>query len=1052
MARSRARSPARTGGAGYGFGRLEVPLGWGRAVSVLLVSVAAVELAALAFIVLWGPRVLRLGGVAVRLRDAEHPAGIATVAVLALLAWSRPARRTVLRLAGSVGFWVAATVAAFVLSLGPTITSAGVRVATGPYRLLYEHVPGFDGIRVPARLALEVALFVAVLAGFALARLAKEGSGDSSVVQAGKVSRRLLVAVGLLFLVEVWPPPVLINYTDPVERAVTPPSPVPHGRETPPVYAFLAGLPEDTVILEMPFGREGYELRYLFYSTLHWRRLVNGYSGGLPDHYYRLTLELGHPVRNWDRAWTALAASTARVVVVHEGAYLGDQGPRVTQWMEYHGARRLASFGADVVFALPSPDGRRTMTRLKSFAPSMGNPITVFAWYVALTVVMTWPVSGALARKLPLDLADPLLNCWILWWDLDHLTRFLSGEWNAFAGFWSANIFHPEPLAFAYSEHLFAQALQALPVYAISRNIVLSYNLLFLSTFALSGLGMFLLARELTGRPRAAFVAGLLYAFAPYRTSQFGHLQVLSSQWMPFALYALRRYFAAVVRRRESATPPASLPGAAPSTDRARTDRREAEGGGRVKPRAARREVVPLLGAALAIVLQGLSCGYFLLFFAPFLVLFVVWEVWTRRLWTNARMWGELAAAGVLAGALLLPFLLPYLALRDHGFAARPLDEVRQYSADAYSYLAGSDSLRLWRPYLSDFGTPEGVLFPGLVPVALALAGLAVAVWAAAREERPLPPTRGWRLVVAVLAGLATVAFLRLAFWELLAGPLIWRVRELLHAAGLREPRHRARGIVLPGCRRRLVNGPARDRPRAAVARRVLLLRAAAVDLAVLRAPHPHETPRPDGRHHLRLAVPLCPGVRRPPRAGAVRDAWDDVPRRPVGLEPGRARSVEALGPRGDGPGRDRLPRRGVDRAGPGESPRVAAPRHGEDGPGRARGGSRTAVRVRCPPSAFAPRTIEGLRRDKSAYAPRRTRGPARQVRLPPHPTGQGEAPSWWSCRSASCTTRRAPCTFRRSTATRSSTVTAAGSRRATCGGGRRSWTLPPGRTRHGKP
>lgn len=418
------------------------------------------------------------------------------------------------------------------------------------------------------------------------------------------------------------------------------------------------------------------------------------------------------------------------------------------------------------------------MTRLKSFAPSMGNPITVFAWYVALTVVMTWPVSGALARKLPLDLADPLLNCWILWWDLDHLTRFLSGEWNAFAGFWSANIFHPEPLAFAYSEHLFAQALQALPVYAISRNIVLSYNLLFLSTFALSGLGMFLLARELTGRPRAAFVAGLLYAFAPYRTSQFGHLQVLSSQWMPFALYALRRYFAAVVRRRESATPPASLPGAAPSTDRARTDRREAGGGGRVKPPAARREVVPLLGAALAIVLQGLSCGYFLLFFAPFLVLFVVWEVWTRRLWTNARMWGELAAAGVLAGALLLPFLLPYLALRDHGFPARPLDEVRQYSADAYSYLAGSESLRLWRPYLSDFGTPEGVLFPGLVPVALALAGLAVAVWAAAREERPLPPTRGWRLVVAVLAGLATVAFLRLAFWELLAGPLIWRVRS----------------------------------------------------------------------------------------------------------------------------------------------------------------------------------------------------------------------------------------------------------------------------------
>jgi len=420
------------------------------------------------------------------------------------------------------------------------------------------------------------------------------------------------------------------------------------------------------------------------------------------------------------------------------------------------------------------------MTRLKSFAPPMGkwDPIPVFTWYVALTVLMTWPVSAVLARRLPLDLADPLLNCWILWWGLDHLTRFLSGEWNAFAGFWSANIFHPEPLTFAYSEHLFAQVLQVLPVYAASGNIVLSYNLLFLSTFALSGLGMYLLARELTGRPRAAFVAGLLYAFAPYRTSQFGHLQVLSSQWMPFALYALRRYFTAVARRREFAPTPASLPGPARSVGRATADSREAEGGGRVKPPAALHGAVPLLGAALAIVLQALSCGYFLLFFAPFVVLFVVWEVWTRRLWTNARMWGELAAAGVLAGAVLLPFLLPYLELRGHGFPARPLDEVRQYSAEAYSYLAGSDSLRVWRPHLSDFGTPEGFLFPGLLPVALALAGLAVAVWAAAREERPLPPTRGWRLVVAVLAGLATAAFLRLAFWELLAGAHIWRMRS----------------------------------------------------------------------------------------------------------------------------------------------------------------------------------------------------------------------------------------------------------------------------------
>jgi hypothetical protein len=52
-----------------------------------------------------------------------------------------------------------------------------------------------------------------------------------------------------------------------------------------------------------------------------------------------------------------------------------------------------------------------------------------------------------------------------------------------------------------------------------------------------------LFVREISGNPRAAFVAGLLFAFAPYRFPQSSHLQVLSSQWMPFALYGFRRFF-----------------------------------------------------------------------------------------------------------------------------------------------------------------------------------------------------------------------------------------------------------------------------------------------------------------------------------------------------------------------------------------------------------------------------------------------------------------------------------------------------------------------------
>ena len=160
-----------------------------------------------------------------------------------------------------------------------------------------------------------------------------------------------------------------------------------------------------------------------------------------------------------------------------------------------------------------------------------------------------------MSRDIPWDLGDSLLNAWILAWDADRLLRFLGGDVDAIRNFWNANIFYPEPLTLAYSEHLFAQAVQILPVYALTGNVILSYNLLFLSTFVLSGLGMYLFVREITGSARAGLVAGLIYAFAPYRVPQFSHLQVISSQWMPFVLYGLRRYFVTRAHRHRSSAP-----------------------------------------------------------------------------------------------------------------------------------------------------------------------------------------------------------------------------------------------------------------------------------------------------------------------------------------------------------------------------------------------------------------------------------------------------------------------------------------------------------------
>lgn len=363
------------------------------------------------------------------------------------------------------------------------------------------------------------------------------------------------------------------------------------------------------------------------------------------------------------------------------------------------------------------------------------------AWYVAATLLLTWPTVAGLTRDIPWDLGDSLLNTWILGWNADHLLRLFSGEWGALHGFWTANIFGHEPLTLAYSEHLFALTLPILPVYALTGNLILCYNLLFLSTFVLSGVGTYLLVRELSGSPRAGFVAGLVYAFALYRIGQYSHLQVLSSQWMPFALFGLRRYF---------------------------------EG----------RRIRALVGAWAALVAQNLSCGYFLFFFSPFVLAYALFEIGSRRLWRDRAVWAALTLTAVGVFGATVPFLLPYLELRSLGQPPRALQTVIGFSADVYSYLSAHVRHPLYGGWVRAWPKPEGELFPGVVPLVLALAGVAAHLRTLQRTGRLVPEPRStWEVratrVVLLLAGAALVFIVLTGGSRLTIGPLALSLRRL---------------------------------------------------------------------------------------------------------------------------------------------------------------------------------------------------------------------------------------------------------------------------------
>ena len=142
------------------------------------------------------------------------------------------------------------------LSLGP---------ATPVYRWLYEWVLPLRGLRAAARFGYLYLIAVAFAAAFGLAWIS---------LRVASARRRAWLAGAALLLVtaEAWSAPV---YTVPFTGV-------------PPIYEQLRDLPEPVLLVEMPFWPpEAFfeNGEYVLNATAHWRPLMNGYSGYVPDSY-----------------------------------------------------------------------------------------------------------------------------------------------------------------------------------------------------------------------------------------------------------------------------------------------------------------------------------------------------------------------------------------------------------------------------------------------------------------------------------------------------------------------------------------------------------------------------------------------------------------------------------------------------------------------------------------------------------------------------------------------------------------------------------------------
>ncbi len=187
------------------------------------------------------------------------------------------------------------------------------------YRALYAAVPLLWGIRAPVRAGHLVLIALAALAGIGLARLRQ---GRPPRLRAG-----LAVAAVVLATAESWVAPIGFN---PGKRPAAVVAALKNERRA--VVACFPMPPPNA-----PFTNA----QYMLDSTLHWKPMLNGYSGFVPASY----------VHHWDALKDFPAPSTLvylrRVGVTHLVVYHGEDAPPSVAALQ-----RIASDSGITVFRL----------------------------------------------------------------------------------------------------------------------------------------------------------------------------------------------------------------------------------------------------------------------------------------------------------------------------------------------------------------------------------------------------------------------------------------------------------------------------------------------------------------------------------------------------------------------------------------------------------------------------------------------------------------------------------------------------------------------------
>lgn len=172
------------------------------------------------------------------------------------------------------------------------------------------------------------------------------------------------------------------------------------------------------------------------------------------------------------------------------------------------------------------------MIRMRSYARVAGFG----AIYLAACRIMLAPIVNFAQLRTASYGGDARAFIWVLAWD-NHVVL------DRVPSLFEANKLFPLPNALAYGEHLFSISLFTLPVYAVTRNPVLAYNVAWLLAYVLTAAAVHVLAWRYTRDHLAAMTAAMAFTFCFFRMHHgHGHLNLIWCFWIPLSFIAIDRW------------------------------------------------------------------------------------------------------------------------------------------------------------------------------------------------------------------------------------------------------------------------------------------------------------------------------------------------------------------------------------------------------------------------------------------------------------------------------------------------------------------------------